>query len=187
MKKIGIISGMGAAAGSYFYDLLIKEYQKNGAVSDSDFPEIVLHNVSSIGMDETGICNELVVKEDLLKSVSMLNSLYVDVIVIACNTVHIYHEYLQSNSIAKILNMIEIAVDSCSASDKVGVISSSCTKKYCLYDSFLSKKNIETIKTTENQQEIIDALISRAISGDIVMEDKLSLQPSICSDLEQMK
>jgi aspartate racemase len=165
MKKIGIIGGLGAAAGARMYDLLIKECQKNGAVHDSDFPEILLHNLNSTGMNETGIIDHALMRHDLLKSVELLNKFCADVIMIACNSVHVFHEYLQSRSSAEIFNMIEITVDSVSHCSKVGIISSSSTKKDMLYENSLSARGIETGLTTSKQQDTVDYIIAKVISG----------------------
>lgn len=165
MKKIGIISGLGAAAGARMYSDLIKEYQSNGAKEDSDFPEIIVHSLSSKGMDETGIVNEELIKSDLTNSIEMLNREGVEWIIIACNTVHIYHSYLQSKSKATILNMVEIACNSVKRFNKIGVISSSTTRKTKLYIDALSKFGIYVINTTNEQQKLVDEVIDKAISG----------------------
>lgn len=165
MKKIGIIGGMGASAGLRLLDILIKAYQKNGAVKDNDFPEVFLHNLSSKGMDETGIVDHDLIKKDLVQSVAILNWCGAETIIIACNSVHAHHKYLQSCSDAEILNMVEIAVDIVGAAKKVGVISSASTKASNLYSDALAARGIEVIQTTDAQQKTADGIIAKVISG----------------------
>jgi len=165
MKKLGIISGMGAAAGVRFYDSLIRAYQRKGAVNDSDFPEIVLHNISETGMNATGVTDGEQTLHALQASVAMLNNYGCETILIACNTAHIYLDTLQKDSTAKIKNMIHLAAKVCQPHTKVGVISSACTRKTRLYDHALHSHGIEVIRTTHKQQDLVDDVIAKVIAG----------------------
>jgi len=162
--KIGIISGLGAAAGVRFYDLLIKAYQDKGAKQDNDFPEIFLHNLNSKGMNETGIVDSDLMLRDLTSSVEILNKCGAEVIMIACNSVHGFHKTLQSVSHAEILNMVDIAAESVKTKC-VGVISSHSTRTSNLYQNALELHEIDVIQTTDEQQIIIDDVIANVISG----------------------
>ena len=155
MKKIGILSGMGAAAGARFYNILIEECQRRGAKDDCDFPEVVIYNLSSKGMDKTGICNDRVIKSDLLKAIYQLDLCGVDIIVMACNSVHIYYDYLQSHTKAQILNMVESAQNAAGCSQS-GIVSSRSTRKSGLYRG---------LHVTDEQQAEVDSIIGRAIAG----------------------
>ena len=126
-KRIGILSGLGAAAGVRFLDMLVKECQNRGASKDSDFPEIVLFNMSSEGMDETGIIKPDIMKEDMLNGISFLDNCQVEVILIACNSVYVYYDYLQDHSFAKIINMPKVAMKFCG--ENYGVLCSRSTEK----------------------------------------------------------
>jgi len=157
MSRIGILAGLGAAAGVRFYDLLVRECQRRGAVLDSDFPEIVIYNMSSEGMDARGVVNILRMREDLLKGIMLLNKCGVKRIVIACNSVHIFHNELQKHSSAYILNMPEIAKEYCRGK-KVGVISSRSTRDTTLY-------GFGTLFCDDLQQVRVDTIIGRVVSG----------------------
>ena len=167
MKKIGIIGGMGAAAGARLYDMLIHECQKNGAEKDDDFPEVFLHNIPTKGLDQHGITDHAVIRRELVSSVDMLNKLGAEIIMVACNSAHVHLRYLQEKSQAEILNMVNITVENIGAANRVGVISSSTTKDSRLYEEALNARDIDVILTTTEQQEIIDALIEKAIRGRI--------------------
>lgn len=173
--KVGIISGMGAAAGVHFLDLLVKECQRRGAKTDMDFPEIILHSISSNGLDEHGIANARAIKTDLLNSVSFLNLCDVDKIVVACNTVHIFHDVMQMWSRANIVNMIEVTSQECCGLECVGVLSSRSTRESRLYWTALKKRGISVIECEDHEQSEIDRIIGSIISGDQVYLAEASL------------
>lgn len=174
MKSIGILSGMGAAAGVRFYGLMIKECQRKGAKKDSDFPKIVLYNMPAKGMDAKGVADELIIKDELLEGIALLNSLKVDLIIIACNTVHIYHKFLQKHSSARILNMVESAIAVCEKnSTKFGVICSATSRDAGLYT--------KAIQVTRIQQNTVDKIIGNVIAGKSKKKDRTDLKKIIAS------
>lgn len=158
---------MGAAAGAYFYDTLIKECQKNGATKDNDFPEIFLHNVPTQGLDKHGVSNSMILIRELVNSIEILNRCGAEIIMLACNSAHVHHQYLQMMSKAQILNMVTITVDSIGVATRVGVISSESTKSSRLYEDILGMRGINVIQTTPEQQQMVDGMIEKAISGRI--------------------
>lgn len=46
MKTIGILGGMGPEAGASLFIRIIRLYQQNGALEDSDFPNICLMSIN---------------------------------------------------------------------------------------------------------------------------------------------
>jgi len=175
MKKIGIIGGMGAAAGARIYQMLIKECQKNGAQLDQDFPEVILHNIPTKGLDQHGIADHAVLRRELIASIDMLNTFGVELIMIACNSAHVHHRYLQDKSKTQILNMVNIAVESVGAATRVGIISSSTTRESKLYEDALNARDITAVLTTTEQQQTVDALIEKAIRGRITDKHRQKL------------
>jgi len=153
-KRIGILAGMGAAAGVLFYDLIVKECQKRGAVCDSDFPEMIIYNLNSEAMDKTGVTDIEVLKKQLLKGIKLLNWAECETILIACNSAYICYDYLQENSVAKILNMPKITMLKCP--ENYGVICSRFSRQHFIYSG---------LQTTDNEQDKADCLIQNVISG----------------------
>jgi aspartate racemase len=178
-KKIGILSGMGAAAGARFYSVLVEECQRLGAKCDSDFPEVVLYNVSSKGMDETGVCDESTLKVDLLAALKHLDACGCELIIMACNTIHIYLRLLQHHTKAEILNMVDLTQQSAMA-NSVGVVCSRTSRDRGLYLG---------IQVTDEQQDEVDAMIGRVIAGysgtAIHARDKMTLMGIIDSLFER--
>jgi aspartate racemase len=170
MKRIGILGGMGAAAGVRFLDLLVKECQRRGARCDVEFPEIVLYSIASSGMDETGITNPKRMRDDLSDGVTLLNDCDVDVILIACNSVHVYHDELQRNSKARIVNMPKLAVAMCP--EVFGVICSRSAREATVYPA-------TAMYPTWIDQEQVDDIIERIIGGTTKASDSPTLQTMI--------
>jgi len=174
-QTIGILGGMGPEASAYFYNLLIKQaHSAYGAVQDSDFPPVIVYNLPLEGFDETGIVDELAVKEQLINGVKKLELAGSDFIIIACNTVHLFQAELQSQLSIPLLSIIDVTVAEVVAGNftKVGVLSSSSTRKYELYKNKLDSLGIEALVTTADQQHDIDKAILGVMAG--LKEDDLS-------------
>jgi aspartate racemase len=153
--SIGILSGMGAAAGAYFYSSLIREYQRRGAHKDSDFPEVFLYNLPFNGTSENGIESEDRFISDLQKGVALLNNYGVSYIVITCNTAHSYLDRLDSQ--ASFVNMVKLAQDECKGYS-FGVICSRTAREMNLYSQ-------ATFHVTDEQQILVDSIIQHEIEG----------------------
>ncbi len=107
-KTIGILGGMGPAATAHFYQQIIAYCQtKYDAVQDTDFPKIIIYSLPLEGFDETGIINHEKVKQQLQQGIKILEKAGANFIVMPCNTIHKFHEFLQENSQIPILNIIE--------------------------------------------------------------------------------
>src|SRR5216684_1274145 len=108
-KTIGILGGMGPGASCALHKLIIELFQaKYNLVQDCEYPELFILNVGLHGWSERGIENEKLVKAQLKKAVKKIEIYQPSFIIMACNTVHYYHQYLQSLTSVPILNMIDI-------------------------------------------------------------------------------
>jgi aspartate racemase len=160
---IGILSGMGAAAGAYFHTRLIKACQRAGAKRDCEFPEIIHYSMATTASDEKGIHDFTLLKEVALTGVKVLNNGGADLIVIACNTLHYFYDFLQSHSKAEILNLIKTTKEKCNGG-YAGLISSRTTRDFNLYSN--------CFYLSDEDQEIVDEIINRAIGGGNGLEDQ---------------
>ena len=102
--KIGILGGIGPEASAEFYHRLIKELQDTGLIkSNKDFPQIILNSIPApelIG-DEISF-SQLAPYRDGLRE---LNEFRVDMIVMVCNTIHLFYNELQKITGVPILDL----------------------------------------------------------------------------------
>ncbi len=107
-KTIGVLGGMGPEASANLYSKIIKYAQyKYNAVQDFDYPPIIIYSLPLFGFDETGIVDEKLVKQQLIDGVKKLESAGCDLIIIGCNTVHIFYDEMQAAIKIPILNIVE--------------------------------------------------------------------------------
>lgn len=90
MKRIGIIGGAGPEAGALLFMNIIRIYQQQGAWQDSDFPWITLLNVPFPPMlsSEDALDNSIQLRTSIQEAVMYLKQQSIDIVVIACNTLH---------------------------------------------------------------------------------------------------
>ena len=135
-KTIGILGGMGPEASANLYSKMIKYTQHEyGAVQDSDYPPIIIYSMPLLGFDETGIVDQDSVKMQLIEGVRKLENAGCDLIIIGCNTVHIFFDEMQAAVNIPILNIVEetkkkVVDFGCK---KVGLFASESTSKTKLY------------------------------------------------------
>ena len=102
--KIGVLGGIGPEATGEFYNKLIKGLQKRGFIrANSDFPQIIINSIPA-----PELVFDKISKSDLrqyIEGVKLLDRLGVDFIVMVCNTIHLYHERLQKEITAPILDL----------------------------------------------------------------------------------
>ena len=125
MKTIGVLGGMGPAASATLYANMIEYAQsKYNAVQDTDYPPIIIYSLPLSGFDETGITDENLVKKQLIKGVQILEDAGCDSIVIACNTVHVFHDDMQKAVTIPVLHIVEETAITSKYSSKI--LSSKC-------------------------------------------------------------
>jgi len=180
-KTIGILGGMGPEASAYFYNMLIKlAHKKYGAVQDTDFPPILIYNLTLFGWDETGITNAALVEKQLIQGVKKLELAGSDFIIIACNTVHIFYDAMQNAVNIPILNIVDETVDETVRKGymSVGLLSSESTNKTGLYKNKLEEHGIKVFSVSDEQQEMLNKIILHVMAGeqgssDVVVATKI--------------
>ena len=187
-KTIGVLGGMGPGASASLYNKIIEYSQyKHGAVQDVDYPPIIIYSLPLVGFDETGIVDEMLVKDQLIRGVKKLESAGCDMIIIACNTVHVYYEEMQAAVNIPILNIIEKTRERVikSGYKKVGLLASESTNKLQLYQKKFSKIDIEILSSNKSQQNVINNVIEHVMGGNQGVEDVIVLKGIIRDYLKQ--
>lgn len=89
-KKIGIVGGAGPSAGSLLFNKIIEFSQsKYGCKLDCEFPHMLLLNFPFSDMLSKEKCDAKI-ESELLECLSLLAANNVDIVAIACNTLHAF-------------------------------------------------------------------------------------------------
>lgn len=178
-KTIGILGGMGPEASANLYSKMIKYSQnKYGAVQDFDYPPIIIYSLPLIGFDETGIVDKEGVKKQLIEGVKRLESAGCELIIIGCNTVHIFYKEMQSSVKIPILNIIEETKKEVLkfGYKKVGLFASETTTNTNLYQSKFKEEGIEVIQPNKVQQKTLNKVIEHVMGGNQKVDDIIVLK-----------
>ena len=178
-KTIGVLGGMGPAASANFYIKTIKYAQeKYVAVMDSDYPPMVIYSLPILGFDETGIVDADLVKAQLIAGVKRLEAAGSNMIVVPCNTVHIFFDEMQAVTGVPIFNILEETKQQVlrSGYKKVGLFASESTKRLGLYQKRFFGSGVELLEPNEDQQKILNRVIEHVMGGNQKSDDVIALK-----------
>lgn len=169
---LGIVGGLGTETSCSFCLNVNHKIRRTHQAQ----PHIVLDNVPMSMEGEKSLKHGIFSKETvklLEDSVQRLNNANASLIVIPCNTVHIFLSQLRERSNVPILSIIEETVKECQKRSitKVGVLSSTTTFKSGLYTKVLKEEGIECVDLTHEQQEFVSECILRIVNGEHKEED----------------
>lgn len=106
-KIIGVPGGMVPEASASLYTKIIRYTQnRSGAVQDSDYPPLIIDSLTLKDFDETGIVNADSMKRQLIDGVKKLENAGCELIIIGCNTVHVFYDAMQEAVSIPILNIV---------------------------------------------------------------------------------
>lgn len=179
---IGVLGGIGPNASAYVHQRLIDLAQNEfGCVADIDFPPIVVWSAPIGGMDEKGIVSVDAVRSGLVDGLNLLESHGCDVILIACNTVHILYDELVNSIATPIIHMVRETCATARAQgvSRVGVISSETTRTLGLYEQAVRSFGMQSIPITQDEQTILNTIIGHVMSGRQGIEDQKMLKDII--------
>ena len=178
-KTIGVLGGIGPEASSNLYSKIIKyAQQKYGAVQDFDYPPIIIYSLQLFGFDETGFVDKKLVKKQLIVAVKKLEAAGCDMIIIGCNTVHIYFNEMQAAVKIPIFNIVDETQKRVleMGYKKIGLFASESTNKLKLYQNRFTDANIEIISPNKEQQKILNRVIEHVMGGNQKTEDIIVLK-----------
>jgi|ETNmetMinimDraft_2_1059921.scaffolds.fasta_scaffold96889_1 aspartate racemase len=175
-KILGVIGGLGPETGCQF---CLNVNRKFKPITKRQ-PHILLDNLPISQEAEERLINGGPSQEHLdllLDSVKRMNNLNVDLIVIACNTVHIFIDELREKSTVPILSIIEETAKKCKDMNitKVGILGSTKTIKSELHANELRKWNIESITPEDTSQHFVSECILRIINNQVKDNDKIRM------------
>lgn len=180
-KKIGIIGGADPAASCLLYQRIIDLCLSQGLCKNgSDFPEIILINYPfTRGMSQIDAhkYKELLCRE-LQACYDTLTQACVEIIAIACNTLHCFipdintHEIQQVHIIKSVLQKAEQL-----NAKHLFILATETTLCQGLYKS----PEIHIQIPTHHEQKLINTIIERIHTGDLRIQDINTLSDIICT------
>ncbi|NQV91808.1 amino acid racemase [Candidatus Woesearchaeota archaeon] len=173
---------MGPEATADLYLRIIKIFQKQGAVKDCDFPEMVIINLPI--PDVVGnLSEENKVKEMLIEGVKKLENAGANFIVIPCNTVNYFLPEMRKEVSIPIINILQETANEVKKQGfrKVGIIGTEMTINKAIYNDVLNE--VELVLPTKEDQKETTKIIMNVLAGKKTKEDKTFLR-KIISELK---
>jgi len=153
-KKIGILGGIGPESTAKFYSDFIKIIQEKKLVSkNSDFPQIIVNNIPAPELFGSKNLDKDI--DVYLKGLKEIDEWNPDIIVMVCNTAHIFYDYFQKNIHSRILNLVPEVEKKLRKCKSYAVVGSSTTIDRGLYNF----KELNSIEIEEQDKKNIDSII----------------------------
>lgn len=180
MKKIGIIGGAGPLASSLLIKNIVAECYAQGCKNSCELPEIVLINYPfsfeecmKDPHNKNGYATVI-----LQKLVNRLNGMDVELLVIACNTLHLFlpHVCIDRSKLVHIVHAVASKIQELQLS-KLLVLGSPLTTQSKLYDN----KNYNCFYLDAEKQKHITTIIKNILRG-IVSRDDMRIMRSIIEE-----
>ncbi len=166
IKRIGILTGNGAAAGAYLYSKLIDLAQTRfGCIEDGDFPEVILINSPTGDLDEKGYMNLKKASQLLANNLNWLDKHRCELKIVACNTIHTIFHGLPKKSTSGLIDMVDLAVKEAEGCESVAVLCSEYLATEGLYDRKLARAGVKSVKLSKLQQNRVNELILKLMGG----------------------
>lgn len=177
-KVIGVIGGIGPEASANLYLKMIHYMQaRYHAVQDADYPPMIIYNVPMEGFNENGIVDGDAVKRQLIETGQKLEKAGAEVLIIACNTVHVYYDELQAALSIPVFNIVEetgLAVQKAEL-ETIGLLCSQSTNDLCLYNSkYLGNTKIMTC--SQEEQNDVNKVIESVMAGKHGLSEIITLK-----------
>lgn len=169
-KTIGVLGGMGPAASAQTYQQLVQICQRTyHAHEDQEFPSMIIHSSPLSCLDHKGFSqeNEEAICAELIQAIKKLEKAGAELVIIDCNTVHVFYDRIQKKTKAEIVNLVEATAEHLTKKwvRKIGLLASNTSRRLRLYEEVLEAKQIETIPVTAAEQRVIDKAIHAVMGG----------------------
>lgn len=155
-KTLGIVGGMGAYAGEFFFRLVT---ERTLAKKDSDHLDVIVSSLSSTP-DRTqyivgASCENPVYH--IQKSIDNLEKCGAEVIAIPCNTAMVYFDRFRMSDELEVLNIIYQAVNVVNhlKASNVGILATDGTIRSKLYQNECERNGISAVIPNDDEQHVI--------------------------------
>ena len=166
---IGVLGGMGPAA---TIDLLQRIIRLTPAWDDVDHIRTLVDNNPQV----PSRINYLIKRQGenpapvLVSMAESLESMGADLLVMPCNTAHLYAEEIESAVRIRLLNMVELTVERVAhqiQANKVGLLASTAVHQTKLYETIFADKGVATVVPDNALQSQLMNLIMSVKAGDL--------------------
>ena len=153
MKRLGVLGGMGPAAGAEF---LVRLTQQTPAACDQEHIPVILWSDPTVPDRSTSLLNKDDLPwEKLKRGVQGLKNVDSDHIVIPCNTAHFWYDRLLELGVP-ITHIVDSVADELrlqNITGTIGVLGTRATMQLGLYNNHLSKLGWTCITPTSKEME----------------------------------
>ena len=172
---IGVLGGMGPAA---TIDLLRRIISLTPASNDVDHIRTLVDNNPQV----PSRINYLIKRQGenpapvLVSMAESLESMGADLLVMPCNTAHLYAPEIESAVSIRFLNMVELTVERVATqvqAGKVGLLASTAIHQTKLYESIFADRGLATMVPDDALQAQLMKLIMAIKAGDLSESDLL--------------
>jgi len=166
MRTIGVLGGMGPAAGADFYARVVAGH---GALRDQDHPPCILYSATQVP-DRTAhlVDGGPDPAPELVAAARLVESAGADFIAIPCNSAHAFLDAIREALAIPVLDMIALAVSAVDRAvpqaKRVGLLAATGTAKVGLYDRPLRDSGRQPVYPKAKIQEEVMAAI-RDVKG----------------------
>lgn len=161
---IGILGGMGTAAGLYFQHLFFQICSENGLSGDQDYPEWLYLNASQAPDRSAAIHQKGPSPVPyLVRCLKRMQAAGVEAVVVPCNTAHAFYEEIIAQVEIPWIHLLNETANEVRHWDieQIGIISTTGTLTSGLYQRALAAEGIEAIEPapdSELQSKIMSAI-----------------------------
>jgi aspartate racemase len=178
MKKIGIIGGAGPLASSLLYRKIVEKCYLAGCKHSGEIPEMVIINYPFTREHciTTDPMKKPLVIDLLQHCVNELVAVNVDILVIACNTLHLFINDIELHG-KKFIHIAQTALNSklINHVQDILIVGTSTTMQNKLFNH----SKIVCHAPPEKSQLIIDDIIGRILEGKLLQADSILLDTII--------
>jgi aspartate racemase len=156
-KKLGIIGGMGARAGSVFLSRIIGY---SPALTDQEFPEIILHNNAAIpDRTQAIVYGGPSPVPAICRSLELFNEHGVEIVAMACMTAYHFYDELLPYSEAHLVNPFHLLPGQIRKEWQhakcIGILATTGALESGIYHRSLRDCNIELVTLAPEEQELL--------------------------------
>ena len=167
VKTLGVLGGMGPAAGAEFMRLLARDAP---AKRDQDHPRIIMLSDPSIPDRSDAILGQG--ENPTLKlrhGLERLAEWGADVLAVPCNTAHVFIDSFRNELPVPFIHIVEATVEAAAAGSPEGawLLSTSGTRSSGLYTQCAKKKNYRFLDPPDEAQELIQQCVLQVKAGKI--------------------